>query len=316
MRRRRSAWVLVLFALAAWLRRPEPAEVVIVAKAPTPAVQEACMQPEGPVETPLTQAHGDTGTPPEPAPVRSTRCPVDADVIALTPAGTVRLDRRSGAAFEAARFDSGAISVTTYDDVIGGTVYLDGFSPAELSFAGGQCRVGKLTQQASVSGVIVPATGATDGQIAVQGCGANVQVDPHGSFFAQVDPGPCTLFAVRRDGAVTVRSIPVPLDPAPGEDLVVDLEIPTWHAASVGMEIRQDGDGATRIGPVNPDGPAAEASLAQGDPILGVDGRDVRGLSLWEVMDLAVGPDGTEVVYTVLRDGERVDVTLTRVAQP
>lgn len=316
MRRRRAVCIALLLALAAWLSRGEPEPVVEVATARAPAADEACMQPEGPLATPVAPVGGDTGGPPAPAPVRPTRCWIDAEVVGLSPTGTVRLDRRSGAAFEAARFEEGALLVDTYDDVIGGTVYLDGFSPAELSFLGGQCRVAKVVRQASVAGVITPMMGVADGQVAVQGCGANVQVDPHGGFFAQIDPGPCTLFAVRRDGGVTVRSIPVALDPAPGEDLVVDLALPTWQAASAGVDLRQDADGATVIGPVGPDGPAAELGLAEGDVVLAVDGTELLGLSLWEVSDLEVGPEGTDVIYTVLRDGERVELTLTRATEP
>ncbi len=315
-RRRQAALVLALLALAAWLSREQPAVVVEVVEAPPPAADEGCLQIEGPMALPMAGVDGDTGAPPKPAPFPPTRCLIDPEVVAFRPTGTVRQDRRSGAAFEAARFDDGALLLDTYADAIGGTVYLDGFSPAELSFVGGQCRVAKVVRQASVAGVIMPLMGADEGQVAVQGCGANVQVDPHGSFFAQIDPGPCTLFAVRRDGGVTVRSVPVELDPAPGEDVVVDLALPTWVAASAGLDLRQDEDGATRIGPVPPDGHAAELGLAEGDVILAVDGTDLAGLSLWDVSDLEVGPDGTEVVYTVLRDGEPVELTVTRATEP
>jgi hypothetical protein len=315
-RRRHAVIVLALLALAGWLSRPQPAVVVQITQAPPPEADESCMQPEGPFDAPAAAVQADTGGPPRPPPVPPTRCLIDPEVVAFGPTGTVRLDRRSGAAFEAARFADGALLVDTYDDVIGGTIYLDGFSPAELSFVGGQCRVAKVVRQASVAGVITPMIGAAEGQVAVQGCGANVQVDPHGSFFAQIDPGPCTLFAVRRDGGVTVRSVPVELNPAPGEDVVVDLALPTWLAASAGLDLRQDDDGATRIGPVVPGGTAAELGLVEGDEILAVDGTDVEGLSLWDVSDLEVGPDGTDVVYTVLRDGEPVELTLTRATEP
>jgi len=50
--------------------------------------------------------------------------------------------------------------------------------------------------------------------------------------------------------------------------------------------------------------PAAEAGIKAGDIILGVDGEDVTSLSLNEVVDLVRGPKGTEVVLTILREGE------------
>lgn len=50
--------------------------------------------------------------------------------------------------------------------------------------------------------------------------------------------------------------------------------------------------------------PAAEAGIKAGDIILSVDGEDVTSLSLDEIVDRVRGPVGTEVVLTLLREGE------------
>lgn len=315
----RRGMVVMGLSLAFVIRRPTteeaPAPDVQLVRSPPPSGDAACVSADEPTPRDPGAVGRDTGMAPPPPPPRM-RCAIDADVLAEAPSGTVRLDRRSGSAFEIAQFGLGALLVAAYDDVVGGTIYLDGYSPADLHFSGGVCTVSKPVRGATVSGVIVPRAGANEGQVSVQGCGAYVQVDAHGGFFAQVDPGPCTLFAVRRDGAVTVRSTPVELDPKPGEDVVVDLILPTWTAASAGVELHQGGDGAVTLGPVRPGTAGQAAGLVDGEVVLAIDGVDVRGLSLWEISDLEVGPAGSEVRYTVERGGEAEEVTVEREAAP
>lgn len=59
--------------------------------------------------------------------------------------------------------------------------------------------------------------------------------------------------------------------------------------------------------------PAAEAGIKPGDIILGVDGEDVTSLSLDKIVDKVRGPAGTEVVLTLLREGEDSSIELTLV---
>ena len=59
--------------------------------------------------------------------------------------------------------------------------------------------------------------------------------------------------------------------------------------------------------------PASEAGIRAGDIILGVDGEDVTSLSLDEIVDRVRGPSGTEVVLTLLREGEEASIELTLV---
>ncbi|MCE7986627.1 MAG: S41 family peptidase [Caldilinea sp. CFX5] len=59
--------------------------------------------------------------------------------------------------------------------------------------------------------------------------------------------------------------------------------------------------------------PAAEAGIRAGDIILGVDGEDVTSLTLDEIVDRVRGPSGTEVVLTLLREGEDASIEMTLV---
>ncbi len=60
------------------------------------------------------------------------------------------------------------------------------------------------------------------------------------------------------------------------------------------------------------DTPAEKAGFMPGDIIYKVDGEDVIGLEANEVVDMVKGEEGTEVVVTVLRDNEEIDMPMTR----
>ncbi len=81
----------------------------------------------------------------------------------------------------------------------------------------------------------------------------------------------------------------------------------------LGIEVTQE-DGFVKV--VSPiDGtPADEAGIEAGDFITHVDGETVLGLNLDEAVDLMRGPVGSEIVITVVREGESepFDVTIVR----
>lgn len=60
------------------------------------------------------------------------------------------------------------------------------------------------------------------------------------------------------------------------------------------------------------DTPASEAGLQPMDEIVGVDGEDVVGWDLNDVVYLMRGPEGTEVDLTIVRDGERLTFHMVR----
>ena len=63
--------------------------------------------------------------------------------------------------------------------------------------------------------------------------------------------------------------------------------------------------------------PAADAGIKAGDRIQRVDGKDVKGLNIAQLLELIRGPAGSEVTIEVERQGETnpLSFTLVRKAQ-
>ncbi len=83
------------------------------------------------------------------------------------------------------------------------------------------------------------------------------------------------------------------------------------NIVGVGLELKKHEDGALVMGTIE-GGPAARARLARGDIIVGVDGRDVTGLSLSQIADMISGPIGSTVTFRILRDGQRYTASMRR----
>lgn len=79
----------------------------------------------------------------------------------------------------------------------------------------------------------------------------------------------------------------------------------------VGMTVRQDGPRLVVTG-LYPGAPAQRAGVRPGDVIVGVDGRDVRGRPLGDVVSRIRGPENTAVTVAFLRGRERRTVRLVR----
>lgn len=60
------------------------------------------------------------------------------------------------------------------------------------------------------------------------------------------------------------------------------------------------------------DSPGEKAGMEPGDEIIEVDGVDVVGMSLDKVVERIKGEKGTEVILTVLREEERIDIPIIR----
>ncbi|MFJ6796434.1 S41 family peptidase [Streptomyces sp. NPDC091268] len=80
----------------------------------------------------------------------------------------------------------------------------------------------------------------------------------------------------------------------------------------VGLWARSREDGRVEIDRVQPGGPAARAGLRAGDRLLSVDGRDVTGRPVREVVALLRGAAGTSVALGLTRDGAGLARTLLR----
>jgi len=58
--------------------------------------------------------------------------------------------------------------------------------------------------------------------------------------------------------------------------------------------------------------PAEAAGLRAKDAIIKIDGNDAVGISVEEAVTKIRGPAGTDVTLTIVRDGEQIDITITR----
>lgn len=243
------------------------------------------------------------------------RCALPPEVVEQAPGGVARVPGRGRVEVrsQGAWLEIPAPTVLT-DTVV--RVDLDGWATAEarLHYAAGgfECALAPLIPAATLTGRVITREGADDGRVQVVGCGRRITVDRDGGFFLEVDPtGPCEVRAIRRDGPFTLRSPAVEVTPGAGQEIILDMSMPPFRAAGVGTAIATTDEGIL-VENVIADSLAQRAGLQQGDIVIGLDGQDVSGWTTDEFIDLAIGPEGTEVVYTVLRDGERVEVRMVR----
>lgn len=87
------------------------------------------------------------------------------------------------------------------------------------------------------------------------------------------------------------------------------------HNAYVGIGITitpaEDGSGLL-VTQVNQGGSAEEAGMKPGDVIVEIEGHSAAGMTTTQARDLVRGEEGTQVKLAVRRDGERIDLTITR----
>ncbi len=100
------------------------------------------------------------------------------------------------------------------------------------------------------------------------------------------------------------------LPPEAFEELQVDTH---GEFGGIGIVITMKDDILTVVSPIEGT-PAYEAGVMAGDRIIKVDGQSTQEMELWEAVKLMRGEQGTEVVVTVMREGEKepIDFTLVR----
>ncbi len=79
----------------------------------------------------------------------------------------------------------------------------------------------------------------------------------------------------------------------------------------IGVTVQHQDDGYLVIA-VSEGGPALEAGVQVGDVITGADGQSFAALEIGERDALIQGKEGTQVTLELLREGERLSLTLTR----
>ncbi len=100
------------------------------------------------------------------------------------------------------------------------------------------------------------------------------------------------------------------LPPEAFEELQVDTH---GEFGGIGIVITMKDGILTVVSPIEGT-PAYVAGVLAGDRILKVDGESTQDMELWEAVKLMRGQQGTEVVITVMREGEKepIDFTLVR----
>ncbi|MGI5900446.1 MAG: S41 family peptidase [Christensenellales bacterium] len=83
--------------------------------------------------------------------------------------------------------------------------------------------------------------------------------------------------------------------------------------SGIGVRMTEDAtDGVSTVINVFKNSPALEAGMQPGDRIVGVDGEDVRGLSLTEITTRVRGEDGTSVGLTIQRGDQYIEMDVMR----
>ncbi len=203
-----------------------------------------------------------------------------------------------------------------------GVLAVEGYAPTPVRWtaatadAPGSCAPAPIRLEAGATAVTGTVTHEGSGEPArrawVEGCGALADTDADGGFYMQVVPGPCRLLAMRQDGSLRTVSPMVEVVPVEGEDVVVDLQIPGWPRAGLGVVVREVEEGVL-IDDVLPGSGAEEEGLEPGDVLVEVDAVPTVELDLAEFVELAGGREGSVVEFLVDRGGERRLVTVERV---
>jgi carboxyl-terminal processing protease len=82
--------------------------------------------------------------------------------------------------------------------------------------------------------------------------------------------------------------------------------------SGIGVWLRQNQDGQVYVGSVQGSSPASAAGIVSGDNLVTLDGHPVGEQSLGEVATSLRGKPGTTIALTLLRDGEKVSVSVRR----
>jgi hypothetical protein len=228
----------------------------------------------------------------------------------------------NGVAYLPLVYDLGSLGDAVFEDRTG-VFALEGYGPGPIAWGdrpegGGKGRCSApITPElgrASLTGLLTLAgSGAPAAGGWVEGCGNLAFADGNGIVHMDILPAPCSVLAMRQDGALRTVSEAVDVVPVPGGDVVVDLTLPDAPKAGLGVRIAA-AEGGIQVEGVVDGGPAQAAGLEPGDLVVQIDGQPATDVP--EFVALAGGPAGSSVVLTVERGGERLEVTVVRGSVP
>ncbi|MCA9491676.1 MAG: PDZ domain-containing protein [Myxococcales bacterium] len=182
-----------------------------------------------------------------------------------------------------------------------------------------RCVIDRLPHplDAAVYGRVRGAERLDDGTVFLEGCGLQrrgegAPLDVDGGFFFQSEAGPCRLRAWRQAGMLRLPGPWVEVDARSGGDVEVDLSVPTFSPAGMGIGF-QPVDGGVLVSLVHEGTPAAEVGLVEGDVITAIDGVETQGMEVEDFLSYGIGPAGSEVhLEGNGSDGEPFEVTFHR----
>ena len=100
------------------------------------------------------------------------------------------------------------------------------------------------------------------------------------------------------------------LDPSEYDDL---KESTSGKFGGLGIEVTMDGNFIRVVSPID-NTPATAAGIEAGDLIIRIDETSTKGLSLKKAVDIMRGEPGSDIILTVVREGETapLEITITR----
>jgi hypothetical protein len=170
-----------------------------------------------------------------------------------------------------------------------------------------------LPKNRPVRGRVAGAEALPEGVVSLEGCGTTLAdtVDADGAFYLFVTPEGCRLRAWRQHGALRVPGPWVAVNPRAFEELDVQLAVPTWEPAGMGIQIRPETEGM-RVTRVLDGSPAEQAGVGTGDLLLSIDGVATSGMDLDTFLQYGLGPEGSEVELEIETPDGEVDLVAVR----
>lgn len=312
-----------MFAGAWWMSGDETPPPVVVAsappkrapKAPTPRSKRVVVAapPAAAVRAP---------EPPDDGPV-TVRCVVGRGLEGREHVLTVAdPSEPNGVRLEEGRYDGSTLSLTASRGARSAHLVFPGSNEPAVPLSWTldddgrtHCTVAALPPPADAPlfGNVRGAANLPDGTVFLEGCSASdAPVGADGSFFAVTSAGPCSMRAWRQAGSLRIPGPWVPVEAVAGMDVEVELSVPTFAPAGLGIGFTAPGGGIT-VAAVHQGTPANQAGLGVGDRITRIDGIPTESMDADGFLQHGLGPEGSQVrLEGMTADGETFEVTITR----